>query len=49
MDEKYKSDMFEEEEVEDDDCRTSEHSATFPSALEGMNITRKYLMREVCY
>jgi len=48
MDERLKSDVFEEEEeVEDDNSRTSEPSATFLSALEGTNITRKYFMREV--
>jgi len=47
MDERLKSDVLEEKEVKDDNCRTSEPSATFLSDLEGTNITRKCLMREV--
>jgi hypothetical protein len=48
LDEKFTSDVFEEDEkVEDDNCGKSELSATFLSVFEGINVTRKYFMTEV--
>jgi hypothetical protein len=48
FDEKFTSDVCEEEEeVEDDNCGKSEVSVTFLLELEGINVTRKYLISEV--
>jgi hypothetical protein len=44
MNDKFTSDVSEEEEGEEDDSGKSEPPATFLSALEGINTLRKYMM-----